>query len=126
MDNNCDPEGRNIDRMVRKMAEMQKAGMADIFISNPGQMTLPEVPGLTDAYACYPGGYMPTTCFATSTFRGRMTITMGYQDSDRAREGTRKAMYSLPGTSPVPCRRRMSHISLVRNQKKANPCLIPV
>jgi hypothetical protein len=35
---------------------------------------------------------MPTTCFVTSTFRGKMTITMGYQNSNRAREGTRKAM----------------------------------
>ena len=92
MDRICDPEGRRIHEMVEEMAAMQKAGMADIFISNPGTITLPDVEGLTDAYFCYPGGYMPTTCFATSTFRGQLTITMGYQDSDRAREGTRKAM----------------------------------
>jgi hypothetical protein len=35
---------------------------------------------------------MPTTCFIASTFRGRMTITMGYQDSERPRAGTRRAM----------------------------------
>jgi NRPS condensation-like uncharacterized protein len=92
MDRICDPEGRRIHQMVEEMAAQQKAGLADIFISNPGPLTLPEVEGLADAYFCYPGGYMPTTCFATSTFRGRLTITMGYQDSDRARVGTRKAM----------------------------------
>jgi NRPS condensation-like uncharacterized protein len=92
MDRACDPEGRQIQKMVEQMASMQKAGLADIFISNPGPVTLPDVKGLTDAYVCYPGGYMPATCFVTSTFRGRMTITMGYQDSERARAGTRKAM----------------------------------
>ncbi len=44
---------------------------------------------------------MPTTCFVTSTFRGRMTITMGYQDSERAREGTRTAMDLFRRLSPV-------------------------
>jgi len=92
MDRNCDPEGRNIQDMVEQMASMEKRGLADIFFSNPGQLILPEIPGLTGAYVCYPGGYMPTTCFITSTFRGQMTITMGYQDSKRAREGTRRAM----------------------------------
>jgi NRPS condensation-like uncharacterized protein len=92
MDRNCDPEGLYIHEMVMEMVKQQKAGMADIFISNPGPITLPDVEGLRDAYFCYPGGYMPTTCFATSTFRGTLTITMGYQDSDRARMGTRKAM----------------------------------
>jgi NRPS condensation-like uncharacterized protein len=92
MDEASDPEGRYIQRMVEEMAALQHKGMADIFISNPGVFTLPEMEGLADAYVCYPGGYMPTTCFLASTFRGRMTITMGYQDSARAREGTRKAL----------------------------------
>jgi NRPS condensation-like uncharacterized protein len=92
MDAACDPEGRQIHRMVEQMAALQKAGLADIFISNPGPITLPDIEGLSDAYVCYPGGYMPTTCFVTSTFRGQMTITMGYQDSERARVGTKKAM----------------------------------
>lgn len=92
MDTICDPDGRRIHQMVEQMAAMQKAGLVDIFISNPGPFTLPDIEGLTGAYICYPGGYMPTTCFVTSTFRGRMTITMGYQDSRRARVGTRKAM----------------------------------
>lgn len=92
MDKICDPEGRHIQQMVEKMAALQKAGLADIFVSNPGPITLPNIEGLTDAYLCYPGGYMPTTCFITSTFRGKMTITMGYQNSYRARTGTRKAM----------------------------------
>jgi NRPS condensation-like uncharacterized protein len=92
MDRICDPEGRRVHEMVEEMAAMQRAGMADIFISNPGTITLPDMEGLTDAYFCYPGGYMPTTCFATSTFRGKLTITMGYQESDRVRTGTRKAM----------------------------------
>jgi NRPS condensation-like uncharacterized protein len=92
MDRICDPEGWRIHEMVEEMAAMQKAGMADIFISNPGMITLPDIEGLNEAYFCYPGGYMPTTCFATSTFRGQLTITMGYQESDRARTGTRKAM----------------------------------
>jgi NRPS condensation-like uncharacterized protein len=92
MDENSDPEGRYIHRMAEQMADQQKKGFADIFFSNPGPISLPEVDGLADAYVCYPGGFMPTTCFLTSTFRGRMTITMGYQDSDRARMGTRKAI----------------------------------
>jgi NRPS condensation-like uncharacterized protein len=92
MDNACDPEGRSIDLMVQEMAALQKRGLADIFISNPGPITLPYAEGLTDAYICYPGGYMPTTCFLTSTFRGRMTITMGYQSSKKAKDGTRKAI----------------------------------
>ncbi len=92
MDMSSDPEGRQIHQMVEEMAALQKSGLADIFISNPGPITLPDMEGLTDAYICYPGCYMPTTCFVTSTFRGHMTVTMGYQDSERAREGTRKAM----------------------------------
>jgi NRPS condensation-like uncharacterized protein len=93
MDRNCDPEGKKIRRMVTEMAALQENGLADIFISNPGPITLPGAEGLTGAYVCYPGGYMPTTCFITSTFRGKMTITMGYQDSKRARMGTQKAMH---------------------------------
>jgi len=92
MDRACDPEGRQIHRMVEQMAALQKEGLADIFISNPGPIALPDVCGLSDAYICYPGGLMPTTCFVTSTFQGQMTITMGYQDSPGAREGTAKAM----------------------------------
>lgn len=92
MDANCDPEGRRIHQMVEQMAALQNAGLADIFISNPGPIALPDLEGLSDAYVCYPGGSMPATCFVTSTFRGRLTITMGYQDSERAREGTRTAM----------------------------------
>jgi NRPS condensation-like uncharacterized protein len=92
MDAASDPEGKQIQRMVEQMAALQNQGLADIFISNPGQITLPDMEGLTDAYVCYPGGLMPATCFITSTFEGRMTISMGYQDSRRAREGTRKAI----------------------------------
>jgi NRPS condensation-like uncharacterized protein len=92
MDRASDPEGRQIHQMVEQMAALQEQGLADIFLSNPGPIALPSMGGLCDAYICYPGGYMPTTCFVTSTFRGRMTITMGYQDSERAREGTRKAI----------------------------------
>ena len=92
MDRLNDPEDRNIRGMVEEMAALQRAGLADIFISNPGPFTLPDCTGLTDAYVCYPGGYMPTTCFVTSTFRGRMTVTMGYQDSERPREVTKHAM----------------------------------
>jgi NRPS condensation-like uncharacterized protein len=92
MDANCDPGGRRIREMVEEMAALQETGLADIFVSNPGPIALPELEGLSDAYLCYPGGYMPTTCFVTTTFRGRMTITMGYQDGERARAGTRTAM----------------------------------
>lgn len=92
MDRNSDPGGKNVHRMVEEMAALQESGLADIFISNPGEIALPDNGELTDAYLCYPGGYMPTTCFLTSTFRGKMTFTMGYQDSERPREGTRRAM----------------------------------
>ncbi|MDD4127486.1 MAG: hypothetical protein PHV39_07355 [Methanomicrobium sp.] len=92
MDTACDPEGRQIHKMAEEMAALQKSGFADIFISNPGPINLPDIEGLTDAYVCYPGCCMPATCFVTSTFRRHMTITIGYQDSKRAREGTRKAM----------------------------------
>jgi NRPS condensation-like uncharacterized protein len=92
MDAACDPEGEHIRQMVGQMAAQEKNGLADIFISNPGPITLPDTKGLTGAYICYPGGYMPTTCFITSTFRGMMTVTMGYQGNGRAREGTKKAI----------------------------------
>lgn len=92
MDAGSDPEGRAIQEMAVRMAALQNEGLADIFISNPGPFELPDPGGLTDAYICYPGGIMPTTCFTISTFRGRMTVTMGYQDGERTRDGTRKAM----------------------------------
>jgi NRPS condensation-like uncharacterized protein len=92
MDAACDPEGRAVQEMVERMAALEERGFADIFISNPGVLSLPEVPGLADAYVCYPGVKMPTTCFVTSTFAGHMTVTMGCQDSERAREGTKKAL----------------------------------
>lgn len=92
MDSSSDPEGMRIHEMVGEMAALQRAGLADIFVSNPGVLDLPDCDGLADAYVCYPGGYMPTTCFITSTFRGRMTITMGYQDSERAKDGTGRAL----------------------------------
>lgn len=92
MDAACDPEGQAVQEMVKRMADLEEEGFADIFISNPGVLELPEVPGLHDAYVCYPGSLMPTTCFVTSTFRGHMTVTMGYQDSERPREGTKKAL----------------------------------
>ena len=92
MDAHSDPEGRNIQAMVEQMAAHQDRGLADIFISNPGVLALPDCKGLTDAYVCYPGGFMPTTCFITSTFRDRMTVTMGYQESLKTKEGTKRAL----------------------------------
>jgi len=53
----------------------------------------PGIDGITGACHCYPGGYMPTTCFITSTFRGQMTITMGYQNSRRTRAGTHNVVH---------------------------------
>ena len=92
MDASCDPEGRRVHEMAEQMAALQRTGLADIFVSNPGPLALPDLDGLIDAYLCYPGGFMPSTCFVTSTFRGRMTVTMGYQESERAQAGTRTAM----------------------------------
>jgi NRPS condensation-like uncharacterized protein len=92
MDAASDPEGRAVQEMVERMAALEEKGFADIFITNPGVLALPTVPGLADAYVCYPGVKMPTTCFVTSTFVGHMTVTMGCQDSERAREGTKKAL----------------------------------
>jgi hypothetical protein len=55
--------------------------------------------GLTDAYVCYPGTSMPCTfCFVISTFQRRMSVTMGYQDSDRAREGTAERRWRSSGS----------------------------
>ncbi len=92
MDAASDPEGRNIQAMVEQMTSQQVRGLADIFVSNHGLLTLPDSEGLTNAYVCYPGGFMPTTCFITSTFRDRMTVTMGYQDGLKTKEGTRRAL----------------------------------
>ena len=92
MDAACDMAGKSIHAMAEQMAALQEKGYADIFISNPGSFTLPSFEGLADAYVCYPGGFMPTTCFVTSTFRGHMTITMGYQKGGRTTAGTKKAM----------------------------------
>jgi Uncharacterized protein containing a NRPS condensation (elongation) domain len=92
MDAASDPEGRAVQAMVERMAALEEKGFADVFITNPGVLTLPAVPGLSDAYVCYPGVKMPATCFVTSTFAGHMTVTMGCQDSERAREGTKKAL----------------------------------
>lgn len=92
MDEASDPEGRYLEEMVGQMAEACRNGRADIFISNPGPVSLPEFPGLAGAYVCYPCGAMPSTCFVASTFRGQLTVTLGYQDTPRAREGTRQAL----------------------------------
>jgi NRPS condensation-like uncharacterized protein len=92
MDRACDPEGREVHRMVAGLEAFQREGYADIFLSNPGTFALPDLEGLTDAYVCYPGGLMPTTCLMTSTFRGQMTITLGFQDSERPREAARRLL----------------------------------
>ncbi|OPY33146.1 MAG: Condensation domain protein [Methanomassiliicoccales archaeon PtaU1.Bin124] len=84
----CDPEGLAVHRMVEEMAQQQRQGQANIFISNPGPITLPTFPGLADAYLAYPGGYMPTTCFIITTFQGSMSITMGYQQDQASTEAT--------------------------------------
>lgn len=100
-DRGCDPAGITVKRMVEEMASEQARGWADIFISNPGRFELPTVPGLQDAYICYPGGYMPTTCFVISTFRGTMSVSMGYQDDEGPREATRRALAGFVGHLPV-------------------------
>lgn len=92
MDAASDPEGRAVQEMVERMVALEEKGFADIFITNPGVLILPEVTGLADAYVCYPGVKMPATCFVTSTFAGHMTVTMAFQDSGRARGGTKKAL----------------------------------
>jgi NRPS condensation-like uncharacterized protein len=92
MDRASDPAGVKVQEMVDKMAALEKEGLADIFISNPGVLELPRVGGLDNAYICYPGGYMPTTCFVVSTFDGRMSISIGFQDDPRPRQGTKNAL----------------------------------
>lgn len=100
-DRGCDPEGRAVARMVEDMCKMQDDGWADIFISNPGPMSLPDVDGMVDAYICYPGVYMPATCFVISTFRGRMTITMGYQMERESRDLTWKMISTFVSSFPI-------------------------
>jgi NRPS condensation-like uncharacterized protein len=90
-----DPEGNAVHRMVQEMARKQNEGLANIFISNPGCISLPAVEGLRDAYLCYPGSLMPSTCFVVSTFRGSMSVTMGYQNGDEPREATSRALEGL-------------------------------
>lgn len=100
-DRGSDPEGRAVDEMVREMDRRQDLGLADIFISNPGPITLPQVDGLVSAYVCYPGTRMPSTCFVTSTFRGEMSIVMGYQDEEGPKEATLRAVRGFVGYLPV-------------------------
>ncbi len=96
-----DPEGNTVHRMVQEMARRQDDGLANIFISNPGPFPLPPVDGLTDAYVCYPGSLMPSTCFVVSTFRGAMSVTMGYQNDDEPREATKRALEGFVEHIPV-------------------------
>jgi NRPS condensation-like uncharacterized protein len=96
-----DPEGKAVHQMVQEISRRQDEGLADIFISNPGQFSLPPVAGLIDAYVCYPGSYMPSTCFVVSTFHGAMSVTMGYQDGNEPKEVTRRALQGLVGHLPV-------------------------
>ena len=35
---------------------------------------------------------MPSTCFVASTFRGALSVTIGYQNGDEPREATRVAL----------------------------------
>ncbi len=100
-DRGCDLAGINVQSMVEEMAKQQARGWADIFISNPGRFELPAAPGLQDAYICYPGGHMPTTCFVISTFGGTMTVSIGYQDDEEPREATRRALEGFVGHLPV-------------------------
>jgi NRPS condensation-like uncharacterized protein len=100
-DRGCDPEGKAVEKMVRDMASKEKDGLADIFISNPGPIILPPVDGLVDAYVCYPGTRMPSTCFVISTFRDEVSITMGYQDDEGPREATREAIHGFVGHLPI-------------------------
>lgn len=95
MDKASDAEGMRVHDMVRKMLEMERHGMADIFLSNPGPVELPEAKGLQRAFICYPGALMPTDCFAVSTFRGRMTITLGFQDDPRPRNASASALEAI-------------------------------
>lgn len=92
MDSACDQEGLHIQKMVEEMANLQEKGFADIFISNPGALTLADTPGLCDAYICYPGSFLPTTSFIASTFLGHMTVTIGFQKSKKAQAKTWEAL----------------------------------
>jgi NRPS condensation-like uncharacterized protein len=100
-DRSSDPEGKAVNDMVLEMARSYDDGLADIFISNPGLFTLPQLKELIDAYVCYPGVYMPSTCFVVSTFRDTMTITMGYQDDEGPREATRRALQGFVDYLPI-------------------------
>lgn len=91
-DRSCDPEGRNVQAMVERMLAMREQGLADVFLSNPGQFDLPDAPGLVDAYICYPGSYLPTMCFVVSTFRDEVSISIGYQRSKEGEDVTRRAL----------------------------------
>ncbi|HEY3419035.1 MAG TPA: hypothetical protein VGK23_00590 [Methanomassiliicoccales archaeon] len=99
----CDPEGNAVHRMVEAMANKQNEGISNVFISNPGWFSLPAVDGLRDAYVCYPGSLMPSTCFVVSTFRGSMSVSMGYQNEDEPREATRRAIEGLVEHLPLDC-----------------------
>jgi len=96
-DKGSDLEGKAVQRMVEEMDRKQKEGLADIFISNPGPMDLPDVDGLVGAYVCYPGVYMPSTCFIVTTFRGEMSIVVGYQDDVESKKATWTAVLNLIG-----------------------------
>ena len=96
-----DAEGKAVHQMVQEMVRRQEGGLANIFISNPGSIVLPTVPGLRDAYVCYPGSLMPSTCFVISTFRGTMSVTMGYQNGDEPKLATRKALEGFVKSLPV-------------------------
>jgi NRPS condensation-like uncharacterized protein len=87
-----DPEGKAVHQMVQTTVKKQDDGLSNAFISNPGPFNLPPVEGLVDAYVCYPGSYMPSTCFVVSTFRGTLSVTMGYQNDIEPRDVTREAM----------------------------------
>jgi len=100
-DRSCDPEGTAVQRLVERMAQMREDGLANIFLSNPGRLELPPVDGLVDAYVCYPGLYMPGACFVVSTFNGRMSITVGYQDDPGPRSLTERMLREFVKHLPV-------------------------
>lgn len=91
-DESSDPEGRNVQAMVERMVATREQGLADVFITNPGPFDLPDVPGLVDAYVCYPGSYLPNICFVVSTFRGEVSISIGYQRSEEGEDVTRRVL----------------------------------
>jgi NRPS condensation-like uncharacterized protein len=96
-----DPEGLAVHSLVQEMARGQDKGLANIFISNTGCFSLPPFEGLVDAYLCYPGCLMPSTCFVVSTFRGNMSVTIGYQEEDEPKDATRRALEGLMRHMPV-------------------------